>query len=474
VPHAHTKIVATIGPASRSEAIIDALLAAGMNVARLNCAHADHETLRRSIAMLRAAAGARDVPLAILADLGGPKLRVGRIEGGAALLVEGSTFVLTTDDVLGTDQRVSVNHPELPRDVRAGDAVYLNDGLIRLVVTAVGTTEVTTRVELGGWLNDRKGLSVPDSETSLPSLTEKDWRDVDFLAQAGIDYVGLSFVRSAEDIEILRRGLADRGAPVAIVAKIEKAQAVERLPAIVAAADAVMVARGDLGVECPIEEVPILQKRIIRACRNAGVPVITATQMLESMVLAPRPTRAEATDVAAAVIDGTDAVMLSAETATGQHPVAAVSVMARITARAERHVFGCAPCDPELAVREQLDPADAIARSARLAADSVQAAAIVCLTQSGATARYLAKWRPRQSILAVTPHRETRNRLALVWGVEASLSEKFAADFDRACARVVAQLREEGKLEPGSRILATAGLPFADRVATNTLRIMTV
>ncbi len=470
----HTKIVATIGPASDTPAAIDALLAAGMSVARLNCAHADHETLRRLIDTLRAAALLRGLPLAILADLGGPKMRVGRLASGAAQLVEGNPFILCTEDVLGNEQRVSVNHAALPQDVKVGDIVYLNDGLIRLVATDVDATTVTTRVEIGGWLSDGKGLSVPGSEISLPSLTEKDWRDVDFLAGAGIDYVGLSFVRCPADIEGLRRGLADRGARVPIVAKIEKAQAIERLEAIVAAADAVMVARGDLGVECPIEEIPILQKRIIRACRDAGVPVITATQMLESMVLVPRPTRAEATDVATAVLDGTDAVMLSAETATGKNPLDAVKVMARILARTERFAGEVRADGARPRVPEPLSNADAIARSACLAADSVQADAIVCLTQSGATARHLAKWRPRQRIIAVTPLRQTFDRLALSWGVTSILSKEFEQDLDRACDQVITQLRKEGRIATGRRILATAGLPFADRVPTNTLRILTV
>jgi len=472
--HPHTKIVATIGPASDSPGMIDTLLAAGMSVARLNCAHADHDTLRRLIDSLRSAAVLRGRPLAILADLGGPKIRVGRLAGGSIQLVEGNPFTLCTEELTGDEHRVSVNHPDLPQDVKDGDVIYLNDGLIRLVVTEVTASTVATRIEIGGWLSDGKGLSVPGSEISLPSLTEKDWRDVDFLAQAGVDYVGLSFVRSPADVEGLRRGLAERGAVIPIVAKIEKAQAIARLEAIVAAADAVMVARGDLGVECPIEEIPVLQKRIIRACRNAGVPVITATQMLESMVLVPRPTRAEATDVATAVLDGTDAVMLSAETATGQHPRAAVAVMARIIARTERFADEDRQRFRATDVSEPLSAADAIARSACLAADSIRAAAILCLTQSGATARHLAKWRPRQPILAVTPLATTHAQLALSWGVEPILSHRFEDDLDRASEQVVGQLRAAGRVTAGQQVVVTAGLPFAERMTTNTLRIVTV
>lgn len=470
---ARTKIVATIGPATGNAQRIEALLDAGMNVARLNCAHADHESLGRWVRTLREQAARRGIPLAILADLSGPKLRVGRMHGGGVELVSGRPFVLTTEEIEGSDERASVNYAGLPGDVKPGDSVYLNDGLIRLIVTGTAGPEVHTRVAVGGWLRDLKGLSVPSAEIGTPALTDKDWLDLDFLVAAGVDYIGLSFVRSAADVSLLRAGLRERGAAAAVVAKIEKAQAVERLDSIVGSSDAVMVARGDLGVECPIEDVPVLQKRIIRTCNAAGVPVITATQMLESMVDNPRPTRAEASDVANAVLDGTDAVMLSAETAVGQFPAEAVRVMSRIIENSERFARRDARSDPASA-GQTLSVGDAIARSACLAADAIGAQSIICLTQSGATARYLSKWRPRQPILGVTPHISSWNKMALLRGVEAILISEFDMDFDQACARVVAALRADGRVRPGRPVLITAGLPFAERGRTNTMRIADV
>lgn len=470
--HTRTKIVVTIGPASAAPEQVDALLDVGMDVARVNCAHGTHETLQHFIATLRTRAALKDRPLAILADLAGPKLRVGRFADGSVELRNGSAFTLTTEEVMGTAERACVNYAGLPRDVRRGDVVFLNDGLIRLAVREVSGHEIHTVVEVGGWLSDLKGLSVPTAQIRVPSLTDKDWRDVDFLVGQEVDYLGLSFVRSEADIQLLRDGLRSRGRVLPILAKIEKGQAVERLEAIVAAADAVMVARGDLGVECAIEEVPVLQKQIIRACNEAAKPVITATQMLESMVGNPRPTRAEASDVANAVLDGTDAVMLSAETATGRYPVDAVRVMRQIIANSE--AFRRGESRPSWAEARQLTVAEAIGRSACLAAESTCAAAIICLTQSGATTRHLARWRPEQPILSVTPHRDTWCALNLVWGVEPIYADVFGSNFDEACARIIALLCERGRLSPGSTVVVTAGLPFSEHGRTNTVRIEAV
>jgi pyruvate kinase len=464
---ARTKIVATIGPTSAEPATIDALLDAGMDVARLNCAHGDPESLARMLATLRAAARQKQIPLAILADLAGPKLRVGMFAQGKVELTKGAKFILTTDETEGNAERVSVNHGGFPGDVHEGDDIFLNDGLIHIVVERVRGSDVHTVVEIGGTLSDRKGFSVPGAEVSMPSLTEKDWQDVDLLA-GQVDYLSLSFVRSAKDIQLLRAGLASRGHSVPIVAKIEKAQAVERLDAIVESADVLMVARGDLGVECPIEQVPTLQKKIIAACLRAGKPVITATQMLESMVGNPRPTRAEASDVANAVLDGSDALMLSAETAAGRYPVAAVQMMHRIIVQAEDFA------------RERTRPRDvggersigaAVGYSACIAAETVDAALIVCLTRSGATARQLARWRPRQPILAVTTLEATARQLSLVWGVEALCDDTLGQDFDRGCRGILALLRQQRHGLAGEKVVITAGLPFSERGRTNTLRI---
>lgn len=471
-----TKIVATIGPATRSATAIDALLAAGIDLARVNCAHGSHDELRATIALLRERREAAGRPLAILADLAGPKLRVGRLRDGSAELEPDATLVLTTDDVLGDATRVPVNYIGLPGDVAPGMRIFLNDGLLSLIVTAVRGTEVVTRVEVGGTLTDRKGLSLPDAGTSLPSVTEKDWGDLDCVLEAGVDFVGLSFVRAAADVVSLRAAIAERGAQARVVAKIEKRQAVEQLEDIVRAADAVMVARGDLGVECPIETVPVLQKRIIETCRRLGTPVITATQMLESMVASPLPTRAEASDVANAVLDGSDAVMLSGETAMGRFPSETVRTMRRIVLAAEEYAAThrrsrAAATAGDDGPGEPLAIADAVARGAVLAADACDAAAIVCLTQSGASARALARWRPRQPLVAVTIDRAVQRRLSLTWAVQPLFIDDFGEDFDEAAARIKALLRDRLGLPAGSSVVLTAGLPFPARAKTNTVRV---
>jgi pyruvate kinase len=466
------KIVATIGPATSSPETVDALLGAGRDVARVNCAHGTRDGLRATIALLRDRAERAACPLAILADLAGPKLRIGTIAGGAVELEAGQELTLTTGDVVGDASRVSVNYAGLPRDVTPGMTVFLNDGLLRLKVEAVHGSDVVTRVEAGGTLSDRKGLTLPDAGTSLPSLTDKDRQDLDVVLAAGADYVGLSFVRSPADLTELRDAIRARGHDALVVAKIEKRQAVEHMEEIARIADAVMVARGDLGVECPIESVPVLQKRIVELCRRAGTPVITATQMLESMVASPLPTRAEASDVANAVLDGSDAVMLSAETATGRYPVETVSTMRRIILEAE--AYGLQRPDPAHLPAEALPIAAAAARGAAFAADACRADAIVSLTQSGLSARAVARWRPRQPLVAVSTSRAVCRRLNLVWSVLPLDVDDFGTDFDESAARIKALLRERLGLPAGSRVVLTAGLPFPQHARTNTVRIETL
>ena len=467
-----TRIIATVGPASEKPEVIDALLEAGVDVARLNLAHGSHASLAALVERLRERAGRRGQPLGILADLAGPKLRIGRFREGSVELRPGASFVLTGEEVYGDEHRVSLSYRELARDVAPGQAIFLNDGLLRLRVTRVDGLAVHTRVEVGGVLSDRKGLSVPEAPLRLPSLTEKDRRDLAFAIAAGVDWLSLSFVRSAEDVDGLRAAIEERGAAIPIVAKIEKAQAVDAIEEIAERADAIMVARGDLGVECPVESVPIHQKRIIETCRRHGTPVITATQMLESMVHSPIPTRAEATDVANAVLDGTDAVMLSAETASGTHPVESVRTMHRIIAEAEAYARRARPSltPPE----GPLGTADAASSGACLAAESSGAEAIVALTRSGATARLLARWRPRQPILAVTESERARRQLALVWGVEPLPTLELGRDFDEACRRVRSALLERGGIAEGARVVITAGLPFGRAPETNTVRVATL
>jgi pyruvate kinase len=463
-----TKVIATVGPATAGRRQVDALLHAGVDVFRINCAHGTHEGLRRFAETIRACTERRRLPVSILADLGGPKLRIGRFKDGGADLQSGDSFVLTTEDVIGSRDRVHVDY-DLPPDVARGQRIFLNDGLVTLVITAVKRTEVHTRVEVGGRLTDRKGLSVPAAAFRTPSLTKKDRADLRLLARLGVDYVGLSFVRSAADVRLLRATMKRLRMEASIVAKIEKEQAISNLDDIVGAADAIMVARGDLGVECPIHDVAVLQKRIIQGCKAAGVPVITATQMLESMVASPRPTRAEATDVANAVLDGTDAVMLSGETATGRYPVEAVAVMRRIVASSESYAAGLTATPLE--TRQAGGSGAAIGLSAAMAADSVDAQAIVCLTQSGASAREIARWRPRRRLLAVTPRASTWRRLSLLWGTEPVLVDDFEDDFDRAAATILRGLRQSGRLDTGRPVVVTAGLPFSAHGRTNTLRI---
>jgi len=467
-----TKIVATIGPATRSAAGVDALLEAGVDVARVNCAHGSHDELQATIALLRERRERAGRPLPILADLAGPKLRIGLLRDGAVELVPGEPLTLTPDAVLGDAARVGVNYAGLAGDVAPGMRVFLNDGLLSLVVTAVRGAEVDTRVEVGGTLTDRKGLSLPDAGTSLPSLTDKDEADLDCVLAAGVDFVGLSFVRAAADVALLRERIARRGGNALVVAKVEKRQAVEQLDAIVEESDAVMVARGDLGVECPIETVPVLQKRIIETCRRRGTPVITATQMLESMAASPLPTRAEASDVANAVLDGTDAVMLSGETAMGRFPAESVRTMRRILVETERYA---ASRSQEIELPDApLAVAAAAARGATFAAEACRAAVLVCLTQSGASARALARWRPRQPLVAVTIDRDVHRRLALTWAVQPLWIADFGQDFDVATAHVKALLRGELGLPEGARVVLTAGLPFPARARTNTVRVETL
>ena len=477
MPTPRTRIVATVGPASAPDAVFTRLLDAGVDVARLNCAHGDRAARTATIRRMRACAAGRERPLAVRADLAGPKVRVGRFRGGSAELLAGGEFTLTPRDVEGDETQASVSHSKLAGDVGAGDTIFLNDGLVRLVVTGLAGDDVHTEVVTGGAVADFKGLAVPSADLAIPTISDSDLADLDALVEAEVDFVGLSFTRSRDDVEQLRSELRARGSNARLVAKIETARAVERLEEIVPAADAIMVARGDLGVECPIEDVPGLQKHIISVCRRLARPVITATQMLESMIEQPSPTRAEATDVANAVVDGTDAVMLSAETATGRYPVETVEVMRRILTRAEQ--IAPRPIEAEGgrgAALDANDPyerrmADAVARSACVLADSLDVAAIVCITQSGRTARWLSKWRPRQPILAVTPHETTWRRLALGWGLEPVRVDAFASDFDRACRDVLDVLRDRGRIAAGRHVVLTAGVPFAELGRTNTVRV---
>ncbi len=440
-----------------------------MNVARINASHGTIEEHAEYVDILRREARKLKLPLALLLDLPGPKDRTGKAKKGGIRLREGAEFTLTTRDVLGDESQVSVDLPELPRHVKLGQAIFLDDGLIKLEVETISTDGVKCRVITGGRLFDNKGVSVPGVTWDVDAVTEEDWQHLDFAVKHEVDFVGLSFVRKAEDVIQVREFLRQQNSSAKIVAKIERAEGLNNFAEILEAADGIMVARGDLGVQIPIQRVPIVQKDLIRKCNHVGKPVIVATQMLESMVDSPVPTRAEATDVANAIFDGTDAIMLSEETAIGHYPVETVRMMSLIAMEAE----GALAYDENLAMRgKDLQPLtdDAISYAACHTAHQLGAKAVVAYTASGSTARRVSKYRPRMPILAITPNESTRRQLSLSWGVtahkvpEAKLMVNMftqAADAVRKC----------GVCVEGDLVVVTAGLPMGQAGGTNILKV---
>jgi pyruvate kinase len=459
------KIVATLGPASSTPDVIHALLEAGVDVFRLNFSHGSHDEHRQRYEIIRALERETGRPIGVLADLQGPKLRIGALAGGRIELGQGDQLRLDLDTTPGDHERVPLPHPEVFAALAPGVQLLLDDGKLRLVVEEAGTDFAVARVLVGGPLTDRKGVSVVETVLPVSALTDKDRRDLAFAVQLGVDWVALSFVQRPEDLDEVR---ALTGGSVAIMAKLEKPAAIERLEEIVARSDAVMVARGDLGVEMPPERVPVIQRRIVRACRAAGKPVVVATQMLESMIQAPTPTRAEASDVATAIYDGVDAVMLSAESAAGHYPVEAVRIMDRIIEEVER--------DPQY--RKVLDEsrpeleasiADVICYALRQAAAVLPVAAIVTYTSSGSTSLRAARERPPAPIVSLTPDVRIARRLCLVWGMYAVRireADRVSEIVDHACATVCA----EGLAGPGDVIAITAGMQFGVAGTTNLLR----
>ena len=464
-----TKIIATLGPASSTPDVLNRLFQAGADVFRLNFSHGTHEDHLARIAMIRALEDHWRRPIGILADVQGPKLRVGRFQGGRVVLQTGQPFRLDLSAVPGDSRRVALPHREIIEAAKIGTSLLLDDGKLRLRVTHVRDDHLETEVVTGGPLSDRKGVNVPDVALPIPALTEKDRIDLDFALRHGVDYIGLSFVQRAEDV-IEAKSIADGRAW--IMTKMEKPQALENLDAILAHSDAVMVARGDLGVELPPEEVPLAQKRIVRAAWQRGIPVVVATQMLESMISAPAPTRAEASDVATAVFDGADAVMLSAETAAGQYPFEAVNMMDRIVERVERdpgwrHLMDSGRPDPERL------SASAIAAASRQVAHTVGAAAIAAFTEGGSTALRVARERPDAPILGLTSNLATARRLAVVWGVHAVVTPETHT-MTETVTRATRIARAEGFASPGQEVVVTAGVPFGQPGTTNALRVATV
>lgn len=475
-----TKIVATIGPASSTPEMIDRLIAAGIDVARLNFSHGSHEDHANRIRLLRAAARKVDKPLAILQDLQGPKIRTGRLVNHETVtLIPGNRFTITNIETEGSAERVSTTYQALPHDVKIGDRILISDGLIELRVLRSADHEVETEVVFGGELRENQGINLPGVNVSAPALTEKDLADLEFGLSQGVDYVALSFVRRARDVLQAKERMDALGTRAPLIAKIEKPEALDDLAAILDATDGIMVARGDLGVEIPTEQVPIVQKHLIEAANTIGKPVITATQMLDSMIRNPRPTRAETSDVANAIIDGTDAVMLSGETANGSFPIESVQMMARIaevTEASGRHGDVLpAQLDPRMVaiIEPKHDIADAISAAAVAIVHTLKTKAIVAFTASGNTARSVAHLRPEVPIFAFTPNEQAYNQLNLVWGVEPILCEftDQLEDLQTMLERIVIQ---RGLAIPGDRLVMTGGHPIAGHGATNFLKIFEI
>jgi len=462
-----TRIICTIGPSSRSPATLRKLVEAGMDVARLNFSHGTHEEHAAVIRAIREGETDWGHPVTIIQDLQGPKVRLGNFIGGRAMLMTGELFTLTAEPVLGTSERASLDHPQLIAALKPGDQLWMDDGTIQLTVERVDVDTAVCHVTAGGVVSDHKGVAFPGLPLPISCLTDKDREDLRFGIAHDVDYVAVSFVRSAADIQEVRKFLLDRGASVPIVAKLERAEVVANLPGILALVDAVMVARGDLGVEVPLEEVPIIQRDVIHQARLAKVPVIVATQMLESMVTYLRPTRAEVSDVATAIFEGADAIMLSAETASGQHPVEAVEVMSRVATRIERELPRTALPAPR---PEAYGFSEAVAEAACRAAEVLRAKVIVAFTQSGFSARLISSERPHVPVVALTPFTEIQRRLGLYWGVRARLVRKVDTT-DEMLQEVESTLLEDGTVRNGDVLVIISGGPMWVTGTTNLLKL---
>ncbi len=464
-----TKIVATIGPASRNLETLEKMIAAGMNVGRLNFSHGDHSTHGENIDLIRQAAEKAGVPVAVLLDSKGPEIRIRTFDGGQADLSAGERFVLTTRDVVGNNSMVSVNHPGLPGDVEKDCRVLIDDGMVELKVDEITETDVVCAVVNGGVLTDRKSVNIPGCEVSMPSLSDEDRADIIFGIEKEVDFVAASFVRMPEDILAIRRLMEENGASIPIIAKIENQQGLDNLDAILRVSDGLMVARGDLGVEIPPEEVPLAQKHMITRCNQLGKPVITATQMLDSMIRNPRPTRAEASDVANAIFDGTDAIMLSGETAAGRYPVEAVETMARMAMRTEKAL----DCQQFLARHSESSfntVTDSISYASRQTARRLGAAAILTSTQSGHTARMVSKYRPPAPVVAITPSMKVVRQLLLCWGV-VPLQGRKTDNTDQMIYEAISTALDKEIIAKGDLVVITAGVPVGVPGTTNLLKV---
>ncbi len=460
------KILATLGPSSSEEETIQRLFEAGADVFRINMSHASHELMRTLVGRIRAVEKKVGHPIGILADLQGPKLRVGTFANKSVELSVGQKFALDDNPEPGDEKRAHLPHPEILKSVEPGHRLLIDDGRLQLKALKNDGKSITCEVVAGNKISDRKGVSLPDTDLPMGALTDKDRKDLDAVLSADVDWIALSFIQRPEDLAEVRKVARGRAS---LLAKIEKPQAVKRLAEIIELSDALMVARGDLGVEMPLEAVPGIQKQITRACRRAGKPVVVATQMLESMISAPVPTRAEVSDVATAVFEGADAVMLSAESAAGDYPVEAVSTMSSIATKVEQD-----PTYPTIINGQRSEPeptgADAISMAARQIAETLNLSAIISYTSSGTTGLRAARERPQVPIIALSPVVQTARRLSLVWGTHCVVTED-AADLDDMVNRACRIAYEEGFAKPGNRVIVTAGVPLGTPGATNMLRI---
>lgn len=464
------KIVATVGPSIASKDGLRNAIRAGMNVARLNFSHGTHEDHLKVIKAVRELSKELQAPVALLQDLQGPKIRVGKMAGGKLELKVGDIYTFSTTAEIGEGKMIPTDFKELPQSCEVGTKILLDDGLMEVRVTEVGEDFVKAKVVYGGFLKDRKGMNLPGANLPVECLTEKDLNDLEFGLENGVDYVALSFVRQGRDIDRLRELINAKRPSTKIVAKIEMLEAVKNLEEIILKSDGVMVARGDLAVETGQTQLPAMQKRIIWLCNMAGIPVITATQMLDSMVENPRPTRAEITDVANAVIDGSDALMLSAESASGKHPFKCIQTMHEIITEVEKttDLYYDLNLDEEFA-----DVAESIAASACLSSLKLHASAIVCLTTSGKTATMISSFRPKAQIIAATHQFETLNRMELAWGIQTFTIKPYKS-IDEAMLQIEELLLKYGLVKKGDKIVLTLGLPVLEKAKTNTLRVYTV
>lgn len=463
-----TKIVCTLGPATDSSDTLDQLLINGMNVARFNFSHGTHADHQARIAAIRESSKRVGVPVAIMLDTKGPEMRLGCFINGKVTLQKGQQFILTTQDCLGDETIASVNHQHLPEEVQVGNKILLADGLIELTIQSIQKNHIITVVENTGMISDRKRVAAPGVSLGLPPVSEKDIQDIMFGIEQDIDFIAASFIQRASDVQLIRKILNDHHSTIQIISKIENAEGVKNMTEILEVSDGLMVARGDLGVEIPAEEVPLIQKEMIKLCNKLGKPVITATQMLESMISNPRPTRAEASDVANAILDGTDAIMLSGETASGQYPVEAVKTMSSLAKRTEQAI----DCETALIHSgfKRTNTTDAISHACVQIAVELNIKGIIIPTESGFTAQMVSRYKPQPFIFAVTPHDKTIRRLQLIWGVIA-LKGKPSSNTDSMTKEAIQCCLNTGYIKIGDLVEVTAGIPIGTQGSTNMIQV---